>query len=230
MTELPALPELRPTHATLPLWADAPEAGRLEKLKQQVEDLYRYALGPAMNRIIAMLRAHPCADEKEARDRDFIIAQCMAHPTLFNMSCEHAHLTGSALVAHPASGRVLLNHHKKLGMWMQFGGHFDYEVEPWRVALREAHEETGLADLRFMPESPDPAPFDIDAHVIPARGGRPEHLHLDLRFLLATDSPDQAQATAESHAIRWLTLEETQTLTLDPGVRRMLDKARGRMA
>ena len=29
-----------------------------------------------------------------------------------------------------------------------------------------------------------PRPFDLDAHPIPARGGEPAHVHLDVRFLL----------------------------------------------
>ena len=69
-------------------------------------------------------------------------------------------------------------------------------------------------------------PFDVDVHVVPARNDRPEHLHLDLRYLLATDQPDAAQATDESNDIRWFTLDELDALNLEPGVWRMIRKAR----
>ena len=35
------------------------------------------------------------------------------------------HVTSSAWVLNPAEDRVLLTHHKKLGIWVQLGGHCD---------------------------------------------------------------------------------------------------------
>ena len=68
------------------------------------------------------------------------------------------HVTGSALVVHPLSRRVLLRWHPRMLMWMQVGGHFDAgETDPWLVAVREAGEETGLPDLRLRPREPTPA-------------------------------------------------------------------------
>lgn len=212
-----------PSHATLPLWNDASDAQKLDKLRVLVDDLYRYQLGAAIERIITLLQAHAPADDKEARDVAFIIEMCRKHPNILNMNCEPGHLTGSALVVHPGSGRVLLNHHRKLDKWLQFGGHFDYETDPADVALREAREESGISDLRFaqLPATP----FDIDAHIIPARGDRPEHWHLDLRYLVYTDTPDQAALSAESHEIRWFTIAETEHLPLSGEMRRMIGKA-----
>ncbi len=219
-----------PTHATLPLWDDANDGEKLAKLRVWVEDLYRYQLGGALEHIRATLRAHQPADPKETRDRDLILDWCDRHPDIMNMHCEPGHLTGSALIVHPASGRVLLNHHRTLNLWMQFGGHFDYEVEPWRVALREAREESGIHDLAFLPNMPDPAPFDVDVHSIPARGNRPTHLHLDLRYLLSTNSPEQALISGESHEIRWLTFAEAEALVHSDELLRMLGKARRALA
>jgi 8-oxo-dGTP pyrophosphatase MutT (NUDIX family) len=108
---------------------------------------------------------------------------------------------------------------------MQFGGHPEDETEPWRVALREAREESGLAHLVFVQQQAQPACFDVDVHEIPARGDRPAHLHLDLRYLLATDAPESAGVTDESNDVRWFALPELASLDLDPGVRRMIHKA-----
>jgi 8-oxo-dGTP pyrophosphatase MutT (NUDIX family) len=212
-----------PTHATLPLWDNASDAQKLDKLRAMVEDLYRYQLGAAVERIVAMLQAHTPSDDKETRDVAFIIEMCRKHPNILNMNCEPAHLTGSALVVHPGGGRVLLNRHRKLDKWLQFGGHFDYETDPADVALREAREESGISDLRFA-QLPA-VPFDIDAHIIPARGDRPQHWHLDLRYLVCTDSPEQAALSAESHEIRWLTFGETAEMPLSSEMRRMIGKA-----
>lgn len=212
-------------HAHLPLWNDAAPDEKLDKLRAMVEDLYRYQVGASVEQVIAILEAHPCADEKEAADGMQIIELCRAHPNILNPLCEVGHITGSALVVHPASGRVLLNHHRKFNFWMQFGGHMEHELDPAVTALREAREESGLTDLRFYPQVADPKPFDVDVHPVPQQGNRPPHLHLDLRYLLATDQPDSSQVTDESHDVRWFGLDELDALDLEPGMWRMIRKA-----
>ena len=92
---------------------------------------------------------------------------------------DDGHITGSAWVVDPAGSRLLLTHHRKLGKWLQLGGHSDGEPDTLAVALREAREESGL---RVRPISN--AVLDIDIHTIPALKGEPAHLHYDVRFAL----------------------------------------------
>jgi 8-oxo-dGTP pyrophosphatase MutT (NUDIX family) len=54
------------------------------------------------------------------------------------------HFTGSAWLVSGDGLRVLLTHHRKLGRWLQLGGHADGDRDLARVALREAEEESGL--------------------------------------------------------------------------------------
>jgi 8-oxo-dGTP pyrophosphatase MutT (NUDIX family) len=211
-------------HALLPLWDDANPVEKLEKLRAMMLELYAGHFGPALQTVMAQLTAHTASDDKERADVAMILAACRTHPNLMRASCEFGHLTGSALIVDPVNRRVLLNHHRGLNRWLQFGGHFDDETEPWRVALREGGEETGLHDLRFFP-GPEPALLDVDAHRIPAAKGRPEHWHFDLRYLLATYAPDQATVTTESHEIRWLTFEDAHAMPVDASLRRLLTKA-----
>ncbi len=111
--------------------------------------------------------------------REQMLAFVDEHSDALLRSCLVGHLTGSALVMDDASGKVLLLHHAKLQRWLQPGGHADGEGDLGAVALREATEETGLQGLELM----RPA-IDLDIHVIPARGSEPEHLHLDVRYLV----------------------------------------------
>jgi len=121
--------------------------------------------------------------------------------------------------------RVLLVHHRKLDRWLQPGGHADGESDVARVALREAREETGLAALAFP--GPDPVPFDLDVHEIPARPGEPAHEHHDVRFLLVAGPDDEdARASEESHAVRWFPLSALETMDVDESVLRMARKLR----
>src|SRR5947207_5961127 len=81
------------------------------------------------------------------------------------------HVTGSALVVHPASGRVLLRWHQRQQSWLQVGGHGDPgETEPLDVALREAREETGLTDLEPWP---DGGLVHVAVVQVPALGDEP---------------------------------------------------------
>ena len=74
------------------------------------------------------------------------------------------HFTASAWLVAADGERVLLTHHRKLGRWLQLGGHADGDMDLAAVALREAQEESGLYRLVV-----EPPVFDVDRHAIPAR-------------------------------------------------------------
>ena len=48
------------------------------------------------------------------------------------------HFTASVWLVSADGGRVLLTHHRKLGMWLQLGGHADGERDLTLTALKEA--------------------------------------------------------------------------------------------
>jgi len=130
------------------------------------------------------------------------------------------HVTASALVAHPATARVLLRWHQRQQAWLQVGGHGDPgESDPLAIATREAHEETGLADL---------APWSSAEirHVVivsvPAGKGEPEHEHADIRFFMATQTPDAARAENAKALLRWLSLAAAREATSEPNLRETL--------
>jgi ADP-ribose pyrophosphatase YjhB (NUDIX family) len=134
-----------------------------------------------------LLTGYQAAGEAEAADvaRMTRLAATVADPW---SRSQPLHFTGSALVMHPESRRVLLRWHTRHGRWLQVGGHGDPgESDPLQIALREAREETGLADLVPWP---DPALRHAVVCHVPASAAEPEHEHADLRFFLATASPD----------------------------------------
>jgi 8-oxo-dGTP pyrophosphatase MutT (NUDIX family) len=130
-----------------------------------------------------------------------------AHPDCLLRSCREGHITGSAWILSADHRQVLLTHHRKLGRWLQLGGHSDGESDPRQVALREAREESGMQRFRFVPAAEDPLPLDLDVHPIPAHGGEPAHLHLDVRFLLVAGAGQALRASAESKELRWFARE-----------------------
>ena len=216
-----------PRHASLPFWNDQSIEQKLDTLRSQMLDLYRYQLSEAYATILRMLDAHQPADDKEASDIELIKRLIAEHPDILSRSCEVGHITASALIVDRASGRTLLHFHKRLGRWLQVGGHVEFETDIASVALREAREETGLTDLEFVQATDAIAPIDYDVHTIPRRHSAPEHLHLDFRYLLLTRQPDAlAPAAGESTNFRWLSFDEALTLDseIDESLKRLLRK------
>ena len=217
-----------PGHARLPLWRDKTPAQKLDTLRDQLLDLYRYQLGDAYREIRSMLDAHAPADAKEARDIQLIQDLIAAHPNILNRNCEVGHITASAAIVALNSRRALLHWHKRQDRWLQVGGHCDYDTDIAQAALREAREETGLPDLAFYRPRGKPAPIHYDVHSIPETDDMPAHLHLDFRYLLVTEQPDElAPATGESTRFRWLSFAEALRLgdAIDDSLRRLLRKA-----
>ncbi len=170
--------------------------------------------------LLEVLAAHPCADEAEAADVRFITDFVGANADCFGKANPVAHITGSAIVVDPA-GRLLLTHHAKLKRWLQVGGHSDPdEYDPARTALREAQEESGLADLELV----QAAPIDVDAHLIPARKSEAAHHHLDFRYLLRTQTPESIVCTEESAELAWFHTDALADLGFDAALWRALRK------
>jgi 8-oxo-dGTP pyrophosphatase MutT (NUDIX family) len=176
--------------------------------------------------LVEALRCHSPADEEEARDRDRILDFVRRHPDPFDRRIPEGHLTGSALVVSVDGERVLLLHHRKLGRWLQPGGHAEAgETTGEEVAMREALEETGIRDLGLHPAAP--RPLDVDVHEIPAHREEPAHEHLDLRYLVVAPPGDALDPDlAALHRLRWVAWDEVDALAPDPGLRRALGKAR----
>lgn len=176
--------------------------------------------------LLELLAAHASTDAAEAADVDRIARFVAANADCFGRGNPIAHITASAFVLDP-EGRVLLTHHKKLDRWLQLGGHGDPdEHDPAATALREASEESGLADLRFHPAI-GRRPLDVDAHGIPARKAEAAHEHLDIRYALFTEHPEGIALTDESHDLRWFAPAEILALDVDAGFRRALAKVVG---
>ena len=154
-----------------------------------------------------------------------------SHADCFERTCRPGHVTGSAWVLSHDRSQCLLVHHRKLGRWLQPGGHADGQSDIGAVALREAQEESGLVRLELQELDVELRPLDIDVHEIPARldaaGNTIEdaHEHRDIRFLLLAEPDQPLVLSEESHDLRWFTRQECLNITDEPSVLRMLRKA-----
>ena len=123
----------------------------------------------------------------------------LSRPDPFRRSDPDGHVTASAIVLQPPGDAILLVSHRKLGGWLQPGGHVDPDdASVFAAALREVREETGLDQL----ESPiGDAILDLDVHAIPAFGDEPPHFHYDVRFLLTSEDSGELADGAAAFAL-----------------------------
>lgn len=158
---------------------------------------------------------HP---EEGATCRQFI-EFVRAEESCFERSLSVGHVTGSAWVVNVKGDAVLLTHHRKLGIWVQLGGHADGNPDVLDVALTEAREESGIAALK--PVSSEI--FDIDIHLIPENSKEAAHYHYDVRFALMAESEDY-QVSAESHDLSWVPVKKIPEYSSEESLLRMARK------
>lgn len=131
------------------------------------------------------------AREREAQASFLERVEHLARPA--DEFSDPVHVTASAILVTPDRRRVLLHRHKRLGLWLQPGGHIDAGEQPWEAARREAVEETGLEATLVSTDL-----VHVDVHPGPRR-----HTHLDLRYLVEAPHVTPTPPEGESPDAEW---------------------------
>jgi len=155
---------------------------------------------PRVTALRDAVTTHRPRDPAEASSRDELLHALTRLCAPFDEHANPTHVTGSAIVTD-GRGRIVLHRHKRLGMWLQPGGHVDADEDPATAAIRETHEETGLHAVH---PAGQPVLLHIDAHPGPR-----EHRHLDVRYLLLADAQAPLRpADGESQDVAWFDLRD----------------------
>ena len=172
-----------------------------------------------MSDLVTLLDRYRPQGDTETADiqRVRALTQTAADPYQRNLPL---HVTASALIVHPPTARVLLRWHQRQQAWLQVGGHGDPgETDPLTVVRREAEEETGLTDLAPWPDAEIKQVVIVD---VPPGKGEPAHEHADIRYFMATQTPDAIRPESPHAPLRWLSLPEARDLTSEPNLRQTL--------
>jgi 8-oxo-dGTP pyrophosphatase MutT (NUDIX family) len=173
---------------------------------------------PLLDLLARYLELHPREAATVERIRSFV----QEHEDCLLRRCVPGHITASAWILSADRAEFLLGHHRKLGRWLQLGGHVDGEPHVERAALREAQEESGMRDFDLVLTDGHVVPLDLDVHPIPPHGSEPAHFHYDVRFLLIAHPDQPLRVSSESKALRWFPM--THLLT-EASLARLAEKA-----
>jgi 8-oxo-dGTP pyrophosphatase MutT (NUDIX family) len=162
-----------------------------------------------------LVEGHTPASPREVAAQERFLAELAQLSAPCDEHAGPTHVTASGIVV----GRrgTVLHRHKRLGIWMQPGGHIDPGERPDQAALREAVEELGLAVAH-----PPAGPFLIHLDVHDAAHA---HMHLDLRYLLLGAEADPMPPPDESPDARWCSWDEALRMA-DPALIDALPLAR----
>jgi len=163
----------------------------------------------------------PTPRDRELRER--FLAHLDAHADAMTRECLPDHLTAGTIVLTPEADAVLLNHHRKADSWLAFGGHCEPgDATLAGVALREAHEESGVTAVDF-----DPVPLNLDEHAVEfCSPGTTVH-HLDVRYVATARRDSSHQVSEESLDVRWWPLDALPPIYDD--MRRLIEAAVARL-
>lgn len=147
---------------------------------------------------ISLLTDWRAPDPAQDSLRHAVLAFVNARPDACLRECVPGHVTASALVLDETRSQVLLTLHRRLGRWVQLGGHCDDDdADIVTAALREATEESGVAGLRIDPEL-----AAVHVHPVTCSLGVPTR-HLDLQFMAHAPAGAQIAISDESDDLRW---------------------------
>ena len=183
-----------------------------------------------MDRLKAQLTAYRPCNAQEASDRTLMLRALDTLSCPLSRENGFAHFTASGWIVNSARDRVLMAWHNIYRTWAWTGGHADGEADLLAVALREAREETGIAEIHPVSREI----YSIEAlHVEPhVRRGRfvSAHIHLNVTYLLeADDSQPLRSKPDENSAVAWLPLAQAADNRDEPFMAAIYRKLNGKL-
>lgn len=127
------------------------------------------------------------------------------------------HITSSAIVVNSEMTKVLFAYHNIYDSWSWVGGHNDGDPDLLKVAIKETKEETGISEVKpFNKEIFMLDVIYVENHI---KKGKyvPDHLHLNLTFLLIADENQKLIIKPdENQAVKWIELKKVFEMISEP--------------
>ena len=180
-----------------------------------------------MNYIEAIENFKP-TNEQEENDKKLILEFIKNNDNVLYRENEYAHMTSSGLIFNDKLDKILMVHHNIYNTWSWTGGHADGESDLLKVAVKEAKEETGVADINVLDE--DIITLDILPVVPHVKRGKfvSGHIHFCISYALSADENSSTRAKLdENSGVKWIKIDELEKYSNEPyliGVYRKIHK------
>ncbi len=129
-------------------------------------------------------------------------------------------------------GKVLLHHHRKLGMWLPPGGHIERDELPDEAAVREVREETGV-EVELVGERredvADPVQLLRPAGVQLENIG-PGHQHIDLIYFARPSGSTEILQEFTADKVGWYGPDDWDGMSVNAEVRGWCERALSALA
>ncbi len=168
-------------------------------------------------KLIQQIKDYKPYDEQEEKDKELILSFLEKNDDAFYRTDRIAHMTASCWIVNEKMDKALLCFHKIYNSWSWLGGHADGDENLLHVALKEAHEESGLNDIR---------PYDgnilsletlcVNGHV---RKGEyvSSHLHMNVTYLLVASEEEKTVINEnENTDLGWFDLDAILKMSDEP--------------
>lgn len=145
-------------------------------------------------------------------------------PHIHTLPGQHDHTVSAYIIRTDFDEpKIMFHKHKKLGRYIQFGGHIELNETPWQAISHELQEETGYSINELMILQPVERIKALDGAVLHPVGVyhnthvfNEEHFHSDIGYAFIADhAPQAAVGVEESTDIRLLTRTELMELPAD---------------
>lgn len=161
------------------------------------------------DKIKSIVEGYIPKSDREAADKKQILHYLEGGRDALTREDTVAHFTASSWVTDPSRTKVLMAYHNIYRQWAWLGGHADGEADLAVVALREAREETGIDQIRFLDSAPVSLEvLNVASHIKNSEIVSP-HLHLNLTYLFEADPAHSLRVKSdENSAVGWRTEEQ----------------------
>lgn len=149
---------------------------------------------------VSVLTRWRSPEARQEKLRQTYLRHLAEHPDGLSRHCTPAHLTASAVVLDEDRSRTLLVLHRRMGLWVQPGGHCEPGDATLRdAARREAWEETGISSLSVRER-----PASLRRTGAPCT--TPARWHFDVQYVALAPVDATPSVSAESRDVRWFDL------------------------
>jgi 8-oxo-dGTP pyrophosphatase MutT (NUDIX family) len=123
--------------------------------------------------------------------------------------------------------KVLLHHHRKLGMWLPPGGHIEVDELPDEAAVREVWEETGV-QVELMGERREDIVDPMQLHRpagVQLENIESGHQHIDLIYFARPAGSTKIRGEFAGEKVGWYAPEDWDGMRVNAEVRGWCERA-----